>query len=823
MEAILVPAIGLMNRFRYPTKFGIIFLIVLIPVVALSASLISATSEDVAFLEKERIGLAYIKTMRQPIEHIQQHRGMMAAYLNGTAEFRERIMQKRANVDKNLAELKTLDEKLGAQFGSGDAVDKLMRQWNAIKANVMSMTTAEAIKVHSTMIADMLALTSTIANASEITLDPKLDSYYMAEAIVSALPNMLENMGQARAVGSSVAAKGRFTNPKIYTKLAVLSNNIDLYFKNASSGLQAAYEENAVAAKDLKGPTNSNNNAIREMQALLNDKLLNAETITVSGDQVFNTATIAIGGSYKLYDALVPVLDQLFVQRIEAGRVDMIMATSVVVVVLALVAYLFTGFYFSVRQNIAQISNAASKLADGDLTVQVTLNSRDEMSQIGDAINTIAKGVGQTVSTVVGTNTRFVDVAGRLAESSRNTGNAVNSQVRDIEETAIAIAQMASAVQDVAANTAQAATAAQQANDAGTNGQQVVSDAVTSINKLADDLDHVAGVIHQLEENSQSISGILEVIRSIAEQTNLLALNAAIEAARAGEQGRGFAVVADEVRNLAGRTQESTLEIQTMIEQLQAGTREAVHVMEASSTQASKSVEHANDAGNVLRELTGLVASISDMNIRIAASAEEQSAMATEIDHNISNMSNAAEQSAIIAQTSVEDSAQAMALASESQSMLKRFQIDRAALKKFKAEHNHVLFQWDNSYSVNIQEIDRQHLVLIDLINDLYHEVKNNSDMHLLGRILQGLIDYTVSHFGYEEGLMERHDYEHLVTHRAKHKKLVGEVLDFQRRVNANDDSVVDELLVFLNDWLAKHIKGTDTKYAAVLNAKGIH
>ena len=164
-----------------------------------------------------------------------------------------------------------------------------------------------------------------------------------------------------------------------------------------------------------------------------------------------------------------------------------------------------------------------------------------------------------------------------------------------------------------------------------------------------------------------------------------------------------------------------------MMEPLRTGAKEAVQGREASGTQATNSVEHASGAGNVLQELTGLVAAISDMNARIATSAEEQSATAAEINNNINNMTVAAEQSATIAQGSVEDSAQAVALASEVQSLLKRFHVDQSALQKLKDEHNHVLFHWDESFSVGIKEIDRQHRILVNMINELYHEVKSGS------------------------------------------------------------------------------------------------
>jgi len=206
--------------------------------------------------------------------------------------------------------------------------------------------------------------------------------------------------------------------------------------------------------------------------------------------------------------------------------------------------------------------------------------------------------------------------------------------------------QMNATVQEVARNAQHAASAAKEATDASDDGKKVVAKTIGVINTLASEVEGAAEVIQTLEQDSVDIGKVLDVIRGIAEQTNLLALNAAIEAARAGEQGRGFAVVADEVRTLASRTQTSTEEIDEMITRLQAGTNRAVKAMQVGTEQAQAGVDQAAEAGNSLESITQAIAQINDMNIQIANAAEEQSAVAEEINRNITNISDVADQAA---------------------------------------------------------------------------------------------------------------------------------------------------------------------------------
>ena len=207
------------------------------------------------------------------------------------------------------------------------------------------------------------------------------------------------------------------------------------------------------------------------------------------------------------------------------------------------------------------------------------------------------------------------------------------------------------------------------------NGQQAVNKTINAINTLSDEVQEGATVIHRLESYSESIGTVLGVIKGIAEQTNLLALNAAIEAARAGEQGRGFAVVADEVRSLASKTQDSTTEIQAVIEQLQSGAKEAVSVMEASSVQAKNTVVEATEAGRMLGEITSAISAISSMNMQIATAAEEQTATTEDINRSVDSISQVVLRTSESSNETAKSSEYLSSLAANLQHSVSQFQI----------------------------------------------------------------------------------------------------------------------------------------------------
>ncbi len=280
---------------------------------------------------------------------------------------------------------------------------------------------------------------------------------------------------------------------------------------------------------------------------------------------------------------------------------------------------------------------------EGDLTRRLPVESRDEVGDVARSFNDFVEKIQQLVKEVHAAVSSLSSSTESMKQVVTRTHEDAHVQKGETSQAAAAIHEMAAAVQQVAGGAAQAAEAAREADSESNNGQAVVEQTIDSINRLADDVNRSAEVIASLDSDAEQIGTVINVIREIAEQTNLLALNAAIEAARAGEQGRGFSVVADEVRTLATRTQQSTDEIQRMIESLQGGARRAVTEMQNSQAQSQETIVQADTARSSLQQITHSVSTITEMNTQIASAAEQQTAVADEISQSVQQIADIAD------------------------------------------------------------------------------------------------------------------------------------------------------------------------------------
>jgi methyl-accepting chemotaxis protein len=281
---------------------------------------------------------------------------------------------------------------------------------------------------------------------------------------------------------------------------------------------------------------------------------------------------------------------------------------------------------------------------DGDLTRELAVYGGDEMGKLASAFNRFLAKIRNTVTEVSGAVHSLTSATEQMSQVCDQANHGTEAQKLETERVANSTTEVLSTSQEVVSMAHSAADAARSAETAAGRGQNIVAETRTAIDRLAAEVEQASTVINKLEQDSERIGGVLDVIRGIAEQTNLLALNAAIEAARAGEQGRGFAVVADEVRTLASRTQESTEEIHSMIESLQGASRQAVEVMEQGRSQAKSTVEHAGGTRDALDEIMGAIATISELNSSISNAADAQSQVLEEVNRNIVAISDVADE-----------------------------------------------------------------------------------------------------------------------------------------------------------------------------------
>lgn len=327
-------------------------------------------------------------------------------------------------------------------------------------------------------------------------------------------------------------------------------------------------------------------------------------------------------------------------------------------------------------RQIADLHNTMRVVRDsGNLTHRANPVGRDELAHMGHSFNHMVAQFQEILSHISHAITRQGETSIEMSTVTTQTSEGMERQRQETEMLATAMTEMAATAKEVANSAALASNAAQEATQEAEKGKRVVHDAIGSINDLARDVEEAAEVIQKLEGDVENIGSILEVIRGIADQTNLLALNAAIEAARAGEQGRGFAVVADEVRTLAQRTQESTQEIQTMIQTLQERSRSAVTVMNRGSAQVEQGVGKAAIAGESLNAITQAVSRINDMNTQIASAAEEQTAVSDEMSRNIISINQVAVETAQGGQLVRIASEGLQQLTHESRTLLAQFQL----------------------------------------------------------------------------------------------------------------------------------------------------
>ncbi|NMY30314.1 methyl-accepting chemotaxis protein [Pseudomonas sp. WS 5412] len=320
-----------------------------------------------------------------------------------------------------------------------------------------------------------------------------------------------------------------------------------------------------------------------------------------------------------------------------------------------------------------QLSERARQIADNPVSQAIYTGRADELGQIEFAMQMLEAQVGAVVGRIGDASQRLSGHAAALVEQLDSSHSSTLGQQSQTDQVATAIHEMAASVAQVANHAQQASKAADQAGSETREGHQRVDESRDAVLRLSQELARATTVIHQLESHSGDISGVLEVIRAIAEQTNLLALNAAIEAARAGEQGRGFAVVADEVRGLAQRTQQSTNEIQRMISTLQGGARDAVIAMEQSSQHVEASVDHAQRAASALDGISQRVNQITAMSVQIATAVEEQSAVSEDINRNIVGIRNAGEATVTAGQQSQLSSGDVAALAEDLRRLAEEF------------------------------------------------------------------------------------------------------------------------------------------------------
>ena len=671
MNTLLAPAIALMNRLRYGMKFCLISLLCFVPLGAMVGFLVFQQYERVQLTER---GLNSIGLMRQ-MAGIMQDAEMLhdldeVHFQFGPGDQAQALDQRTQVIRNNIID--------GLRTMQLDAADPLAAE--LIEARNELATAYERIAdASSRNRSDMSAqaygsarsLFSMIADYAGLSQDFDPAVRHLTAVLVSELPEVTGTLSQGRRLGAVAMGQGYLSSDGSRAMDGLL-DNVNRLTADYQQSLGLIDRQSSAGLSNLADASVA---SIAESVALFEEDIIFSNDLSGDWNQYFGVITAEVNKSYALGAGVIDVLHEKLDQRLASNWQAMLLLVASMLGLFILITYLYAGFYIATQKTIGGLSELMGRVAGGDMTVSAQVKSRDELGTLTRDFNETIARIRQLIQRVSTTSRQVYDQSEQVEKISAQSSQAATDQRSQIEQVATAMNEMAATSQEVARSAASAVINAEQVNAETLSGRRLVEGSVDGIENLAGEIEKSVAVINRLAEDSVAISRVLDVIKGVAEQTNLLALNAAIEAARAGEQGRGFAVVADEVRTLAQRTHQSTEEIEQMIGRLQGGVSAAVTAMDASHSKTATAVDASLQVQAALDNIARAVAQIVDQSQQIAAAAEEQTAVSHDIDQNIVQINQTGERTADGASRTEQSSKRMGGLAKELQEMLGAFRV----------------------------------------------------------------------------------------------------------------------------------------------------
>ena len=665
---------SLANRLAYRAKFAVIGALVAVVVSVLLVQTIISARQQIASTRTELSGLRYSSELRPLVLHLQQHRGLSAIVLNGNEAKKADLSAKAAEIQADIRQISAADAALRDAMKTSETWNKLQEKIATLTSRTLTLDGPTSFREHTALIGQLKDLLIETADTSGLTLDPDADCHYLISTLTSQIPELLEAMGQLRAKGSAALAKAVLGDTE-RLQILLLQQRIDQAASVTEKNMRRALGASISRNEALEALTVTIRDEAASLSTTTTQRILEAKALDLPAGEFFDKATAAMAPGIKLWEGGLQQADKLLQARIARLNSRLFWSVGAVGTVGLVMLWLFVGFYRSVIDTVNIIRSGTVRLASGDLTSELRVDTRDELKGVADAFNVMARKFRDVIGQITASANEVSTGASQVATSAGEISLAALDQSEAAASTAAAVEQVTTSIEQVAAKSGDAAACSHAAHESAIKGEEVMRGSAQKMESIAKAMTEVAQKVTAFERHSDEVGGIIKIIKEIADQTNLLALNAAIEAARAGEQGRGFAVVADEVRKLAERTAASTAEIAALVSTMQLNTKEMVAQIDISAGLVHEGVSFSDSAAQSLTEIRAGSRDAKTAINDIAEATREQTAAASEIARNVERIAQMADETSSVTRATA-DSARALdSLAGQLRTTVSAFKI----------------------------------------------------------------------------------------------------------------------------------------------------